>query len=222
MNSDNSTENYLKPGKFVDSDSPAVIAYTRRHTDEKATQTEKAKQLYYAIRDGFKYNPYLIDLRQEALKASYLITKDNGYCIEKANLLAATARAVGIPARLGFAQVRNHIGTARLEEILKSDLLVFHGYTELFLNNRWVKATPAFNLQLCKRLGIEPLEFDGENDSVFQEFLPSGGLYMEYVHDYGHFADIPYDMFLSELKKYYPHVFASEMYDSEKKLLKMT
>ncbi|MFQ5583212.1 MAG: transglutaminase family protein [Calditrichia bacterium] len=204
-------EKYLEPGFFMDSGHPHVIHYAREITRNIKDKKQKAIALYGAIRDGFQYDPYKLDLRPDAMKASYLLTRDYGYCIEKANLLGACARVVGIPSRLGFAIVKNHIGTAKLEKILKTDLLVFHGYTELYLNGKWLKATPAFNKELCKKLDVAPLEFDGETDSIFQEYDRQGGKFMEYIHDYGTYPDIPYDLFISELKKHYPHVF--EKYD---------
>ena len=136
-----------------------------------------------------------------------MLRRDYGYCVEKANLLGACARALGIPARLGFANVRNHIGTARLEKMLRTDVLVFHGYVELYLEEHWVKATPAFNAALCRRLGVAPLAFDGRHDSLFQQYDSSGGKFMEYLHDYGTFPDVPRELFIDELKKHYPHIF---------------
>ena len=58
----------------------------------------------------------------------------------------------------------------QIVEKLGSDVLVPHGYIEIYLNNKWIKATPAFNKELCAILNIHPLEFDGETDSIFQEF----------------------------------------------------
>ncbi len=106
-------------------------------------------------------------------------------------MLAAAARATGIPARLGFADVRNHLTSDKLRRVLGSDLFVFHGYTELHLKGRWVKATPAFNRGLCEKIGIAPLEFDGESDSVYQPLDLSGRRHMEYVRQRGVRLDIP-------------------------------
>ena len=78
-------------------------------------------------------------------------------------------------------------------------ILVFHGAAEMFLNEKWLKMTPAFNKKLCEYLRVEPLEFDGETDSIFQEFDKSGNVFMEYLHDYGDFDDLPYELYLAEL-----------------------
>ncbi|MBN4061962.1 transglutaminase family protein [Bacteroidales bacterium AH-315-I05] len=200
-------EQYLQPATYTDSDHPSVVEYAETTTSGIKDKNEKAVALYYKIRDGYKYDPYRVDLNEQAMKASDLLTRDHGYCIEKANLLAATCRVVGIPSRLHFANVRNHIGTEKLEKGLKTNVLVFHGYTEMYLNGKWVKATPAFNKSLCEMLHVEPLEFDGKNDSIFQEYDKKGAHFMEYLHDYGHFDDVPRELFIQELKKHYPHLF---------------
>jgi transglutaminase-like putative cysteine protease len=197
---------YLEPNFFVDADHPAVVRYARQHAGE-GDALARAVRLYYAIRDGFRYNPWRVDLRPEGFKASTVPGRDadeGGHCIDKANLLAACARSLGIPARLHFANVRNHIGTEELERQLGTSLLVFHGYAELHLEGKWVAATPAFNKELCDRLGVDPLEFDGRSDSIFQQYDRAGGKFMEYVHDYGPFAGIPFELMLAEWKKHYP------------------
>ncbi len=200
-------QHYLEAGNYTDSDHPTIVAYTQQITASIDDPKQQAIALYYAIRDGFRYNPYHIILEPYALKASYLLTQKSGYCVQKSNLYAACLRAVGIPSRLGFGNVRNHLGTGRLEENLGTSLLVFHGYTELFLNDKWVKATPVFNKELCFKQDVVPLEFDGETDSIFQESDKNGNPFMEYIHNYGTFADVPFQLFVAELKKHYPHLF---------------
>lgn len=197
---------YLSAEGYMDFNHPAIAAFAQEH-GHGSTDIEKAVNLYYAVRDGFLYDPYHVNMSHHELLASTTLLRGSGYCVEKANLLGAVARYHGIPARLGFAIVRNHIGTEKLQRILRSDLFVFHGYTELFLNGQWVKATPAFNKELCEKFNVHPLEFDGVTDSIFQEYTPGGEKHMDYVHDYGIFAEVPRDMMVAELKKHYPHLF---------------
>jgi|SRR5688500_11183177 len=203
---------YLKPTEFLDFDQAAVREFAARNTAGARTDREKAVALYYAVRDGFQYDPYVLDLRREGLRASTLLTKTRGYCVEKAILLAAAARSVGIPSRLSFYIVRNHIATDRLEKLLGKNYLVFHGAAEMMIDGEWLKATPAFNRQLCDVLGVEPLEFDGTRDSIFQEFGRGGSRFMEYLHDYGAFADMPYETYIDELNKHYPSIFGDPAY----------
>lgn len=205
-------QEYLQPTEFLDFNNEAVREFAEKNTAEMQTEKEKAVALYYAVREGFQYNPYILDLRKEGLKASSLLKRNRGYCVEKAILLAASARAVGVPSRLSFYIVRNHIATEKLEKALKKNYLVFHGAAEVFLDGKWLKTTPAFNKNLCKYLGVEPLEFDGTRDSIFQEYDKSGNTFMEYLHDYGDFADLPYNLYLEELEKHYPHIFGNEKY----------
>lgn len=208
-------ENYLKPTEFIDSDHEAVREFAHRHTAGVISDKEKAVKLYYAVRDGFQYDPYVLDLRRPSVRASALLGKTRGYCVEKALLLAASSRVVGVPSRVSFYIVRNHIATERLARALEKDYLVFHGAAEMYIEGRWVKATPAFNKKLCDFLGVDAIEFDGTSDAIFQEFDRKGNVFMEYLHNYGAFDDMPYQMFLEELDKHYPHVTRNPRFVSE-------
>ncbi|MCP4441681.1 MAG: transglutaminase domain-containing protein [Aureispira sp.] len=200
-------EKYTMPAFYMDSDHSDVIDYTHQAIKGISNKKDQIIQLFYTVRDGFRYNPYHVVLKPYALKASHLLTKDYGYCIEKSNLFAAAARVLGVPSRLGFANVRNHLATSKLEEYLKNDLLVFHGYAEVYLEGKWVKATPVFDTELCKKMGVAPLDFDGEQDSVFQESDKTGNPFMDYVDDHGVFHDVPLVEFENEMRKHYPHLF---------------
>ncbi len=206
---------FLRPTEFLDSDHPDVREFAVRNTAKAESDRDKAVALYYAVRDGFQYDPYVLDLRRDSLKASKLLAKTRGYCVEKAVLLAAAARSVGIPSRLSFYIVRNHIATERLAKALEKDYLVFHGAAEMYLDGKWLKTTPAFNKRLCDFLGVEPIEFDGTADAIFQEFDRKGNVFMEYLHDYGAFDDMPYQMFLDELDKHYPHLTQNPRFVTE-------
>lgn len=194
----------LGPGRFVDSADPAIRAFAEAHA-ATGGDVERACALYYAVRDGLRYDPYDIDYSPEGFSASRTLGRGRGFCVTKAAVLAAVARAAGIPARLGYADVRNHLATPRLVEQMGTDLFIFHGYTDLWLDGRWVKATPAFNIQLCEKFGVVPLEFDGREDSVFHPFDARGQRHMEYVRDRGVYADVPYEEILAEFRALYPN-----------------
>ncbi|PVY70661.1 hypothetical protein C8D92_10817 [Tamilnaduibacter salinus] len=85
-----------------------------------------------------------------------------------------------------------------------------HGYIELFIAGQWVKATPAFNAALCETMNVEPLEFDGYHDSVFQAYTASGDAHMEYVADHGVFPDVPHEFIVSGIRSAYSHLFDHE------------
>jgi len=197
-------EAYLAPAQFVDSDHPAVVAFARASAQATMPAREIAVRLYYAVRDGFRYDPYHFDMSEQGLKASQVVQSQRGFCVPKAALLAAAARAMGVPARLGYADVRNHLSSPRLREMMGSDIFAYHGYTDLWVEGRWLKATPAFNLSLCEKAGIKPLEFDGSADSIFHEFDTSGRRHMEYIRDRGSYVDVPRDEMLTTFRRIYP------------------
>jgi transglutaminase-like putative cysteine protease len=195
---------FLDAGAFVDSDAPAVAAFTKQATLGEADATAAVLQLYVAVRDGIIYDPYLSLADPANYRASSVLAKGRGFCIGKSALLAAGARVLGVPARVGFADVRNHLTSPRIYEKIKTDTFLWHSYTELYLAGRWVKATPAFDSALCARVGIKPLEFDGETDSLFQPFDPAGRRHMEYLQDRGTFADVPFDIITADFVAAYP------------------
>jgi transglutaminase-like putative cysteine protease len=168
---------------------------------------DRAVSLYYAVRDLIRYNPYSIEPVKASMKASAVLAKGEGYCVAKAVLLAACLRSQGIAARLGFADVKNHLNTERLKALMETDLFVWHGFTEVYLSGRWVKATPAFNLSLCEAFNVKPLEFDGTCDSIFHPFDNLGNRHMEYVTEHGSFDDLPWDRALAAMKQAYPRYF---------------
>lgn len=199
----------LAPTWFLDWQNPTVIEFTERTIDGAADPAEQAARLFAAIRDGIWYDPYTASLDPEDFRASQIVSTQRTWCVPKAVLLTACARAAGIPARLGFADVRNHLQTGALQERMGSDLFVYHGYSALLIDDRWVKATPAFNRELCARFGVEPIEFDGRTDALLHAFTGDGSRHMEYVRDHGCFDDLPLEEIATALRASYPAIDAS-------------
>ena len=183
---------YLSPTFVIDSDSKVIKEKATLLTEKYDPQKEKAKELFYFARDEVKYNPYLAFCSVDDYRASQTLQRREGYCVQKAVVLTALARAVGIPARLGFADIKNHLAPEKLIEMMGTNIFVYHGYSELFLNNEWVKATPAFNIEMCNKFDIKPVEFDGVTDAIFHEKNRKGKLHVEYIKFHGTFADLPF------------------------------
>lgn len=193
----------LEATALIDSDHPGVIAFALEHA-HGGDHRERAVALYYAVRDGFRYDPYRIDLSVAGMRASGVLERGIGWCVPKAALLAAACRAAGIPARLGYADVRNHLSTERMRRTMQTDLFIWHGYTDILIDGAWLKATPAFNLALCERFGLLPLEFDGRSDSIYHPFDRAGNRHMEYVRQRGSFDDMPLATIVADFERIYP------------------
>jgi transglutaminase-like putative cysteine protease len=206
---------YLRPTVCVESEAPAVRAFVARITAGATTPRERAVRLFYAVRDEIRYDPYGVVLTEDGLRATTVLERGAGFCIAKAIVLAAGARAVGIPARLGFADVRNHLTTERLRAQMGTDIFAFHGFTELHLDGRWVKATPTFNRSLCDRFGVKALEFDGASDSLLHPFDAAGQRHMEYVRDRGSSVDVPLEEVRAVFLEHYGGTAAAETFDGD-------
>lgn len=199
--------NYLQSSYFYNFENELIIKLISEFNDESISEQKKAIGVYTKIRDDWKYDPYSISLSEETYRASSIAQKSTGNCVEKSILLIACLRGLGIPARLHLGKVKNHIAVERLTEKFGSNELTPHGMVNVFLSNKWLKMSPAFNQSLCVKLNVDPVEFDGENDSFLQQYTSDGNRFMEYTEDYGHFEDVPLEFMIQNLKKHYPHIF---------------
>jgi transglutaminase-like putative cysteine protease len=201
---------FLASTRFLDSDSEAVRAFAQTVTAGETTPAGRAIKLFYAVRDRWRYDPFSMRSTPDAYIASHVLQATAAYCIPKAILFAAAARAVAIPAGIGLADVINHLTTPKLRERLGGrDYFMHHGFAVLYLEGKWVKAAPTFNRELCDRFGVRPTEFDGCTDALFQEFDAHDRRHMEYVKDHGIWPDFPFDMVMADFRAFYPpSVFA--------------
>ena len=198
---------FLRPTPIIEADHPRVREFALEAAASAGGARARAVALYYAVRDGIRYDPYTIELDTEGFRASRTLARGRGWCVPKAVLLAACCRGLGIPARLGFADVRNHLSTERMRRLMRTDVFFWHGYAELSLDGRWIKATPAFNLELCEKFRLRPLEFDGRSDSIYHPFDLEGKRHMEYLNDRGWYPDVPIAEMLATFEREYPGVY---------------
>jgi transglutaminase-like putative cysteine protease len=189
---------------FIDAGNPGLRAFSERAVDGATTERERISRLFIAVRDEIRYDPYRLSYDPQEYVASSVISRGAAFCIPKAVLLTAAARSLEIPARLGFSDVKNHLQSPKLAARMRTDVFVFHGYSVLYVEGAWRKATPAFNAELCERFGVPPLTFDGSADALLHPFAHDGSAYMEYVRDRGVYADLPLGTILDAFANAYP------------------
>jgi transglutaminase-like putative cysteine protease len=199
---------WLAATEFLDYEHPAIQDFVAEKVGVGGTAKEQALRLYYAVRDCIRYDPYSSSMKREAMRASTTLLNGVAYCVPKAVLYAACLRAIGIPARPGFADVKNHLSTEKLTRLMGTDIFAWHGYVSLWLDGKWVKATPAFNIEMCRRFGVPPLDFDGENDSQMHPYNSANQRHMEYVRQRGEFDDLPYEEIVADMLVMYPKLVA--------------
>lgn len=205
-------EEYLRATDYFDYGHARVAAFTDAAVAGASSDADKSIKLFYAIRDSIRYDPYQMRREAEHYRASYALTQGASYCIPKANLLVACARRVGIPAALGLSDVTNHMCTERLRRVIGgTDLFPHHGYAALYIDDSWVKAAPAFNIQLCDKFDVTPTEFDGRHDALLQEFDKRGRRHMDYVADNGIWSDFPYERVHGDFVAFYPKTFFEDL-----------
>ncbi|MEM6717992.1 MAG: transglutaminase-like domain-containing protein [Bacteroidota bacterium] len=198
-------EQYLQSTFYFDYESPEIQQLISDF--QHLSNQEKITQLYTHVRDHWRYNPYKIGLTAHHFKASTIFNKSQAHCIDKSILYITGLRALGIPARLRLAKVSNHIAVERLEQKLGSHEIAPHGLVEVFSNGSWVKCSPVFNKELCDMYNVAPLDFDGTQSAILQEYNRDNSKFMEYLEDYGDFADVPLDFIKETFKNHYPALY---------------
>ncbi len=196
-------DRYLQPTEIIDSDHEDLIRFAKNVVAEATDPVERARRLFYAVRDGIVYDLRSPFLLPDHYRASSVLKRGRGFCVPKASVLCATGRAMKIPARLGLADIRNRCASKQVVETIGTDIFAFHGFVEFYLNGKWVKATPAFDAPIFLRHNVAPVEFDGEHDAVYPSHTLNGDPYVEYLVYHGSFADVPIDALLAAWRKQY-------------------
>jgi len=186
-------EKYLSPTKAIDSDNDLIIEKAAQLTSRCGSDPEKARALFYFVRDNIHYNVYMISTFFEDFIAGTVLARGKGYCVQKAVLLAALSRAARIPSRLAFAKIKNHRIPEELVEQTGIRVLPSHGYTQLYINDTWINVTPAFDGELCEKNGVPAVEFDGIHDASLAAEDLAGKPYIEYIEKYEPQADLPFE-----------------------------
>jgi transglutaminase-like putative cysteine protease len=194
---------YLAPAEYIDSDHPAIMAFVARTVSPNTAPAEKARRLYFATRE-IRYDPDLDFSDPDTYRASSVLEAGYGYCVGKAALFAALCRASQVPARVSFADVTNHLSSEKLREKMGTNYFAWHGFTEVFVDRRWIKASPTFNSTLCNRFGVAPLDFDGQSDALLQAYDGEGRTFMRYEVLHGAFHDVPTKFLIAEMARRYP------------------
>jgi len=196
---------YLSAAEYIDSDHPAIAALAARTVTPDLPAAEKARRFYLAARE-IRYDPDLDYSDPEIYRASSVLQAGRAYCVGKAALFAALCRASGIPARVAFGDVTNHLSSEKLREKMGTNYFAWHGFTEMFLDGRWIKASPTFNSTLCARFGVAPLVFDGATDALLQAYDGAGRTFMKYEVLHGAFHDVPAKFLMVEMARLYPQL----------------
>jgi len=196
-------DEYTKPTKYIDSDSYIVREIANNLARDASNIVDLARKIFYYVRDGIKYSIYVDYFNRDLYRASVIIKNGYGYCVQKAIVLAALYRAVGIPAKICFADIINHSLSSEVYNLLKTNLFVYHGYTEVYIGGRWIKLTPVFDLGTAIKMNIDPLEFNGYDDVILPKYNKLGKLQFTYVKYRGCYVDPPIEDIINVFKSMY-------------------
>ncbi|MBP8819896.1 MAG: transglutaminase family protein [Syntrophomonadaceae bacterium] len=194
---------YLQATPYIESKHPLIREKAGEITRGLSSEVEKAVKLFNYVRDKCHYNMYATTGDIEAYRASVILAKGQGWCVQKAVLLAALCRAAGIPCGLLLVTIRNHKSPPEAVKMMQTNVFFPHMYNSIFLNGKWVKAAPTFDRKICERTGVPVVNFDGLNDAILPGEDLQGNPYIEYLEDYGMYPDLPWDFILENSYRIY-------------------
>ncbi len=195
---------YLEPGEIIRSDDPQIKSLAASIVEGQTDDAGRAKALFYWVRDQIRYTMLLPSDRPEYFRPATIVERGEGYCVQKSALMVGLLRAVGIPARMVFTDFINHRLPDEVREVLGTNKFVYHGYVELYVENRWIRCTPVFEKELCEKLEAKTVEFDGRNTSILPRTDKKGRLHFEYTKEHGVRADVPFDEMMAAWAEVYP------------------
>ena len=199
-------EQYLQETEFFDISSDYVQETLEKLELNGLSEKETAIKLFYHVRDSIGYSIKPVNLEKYTYTASLVLQQKKSFCIPKAIALGTLARAAGIPSRIHFVDFINHRLSDDLEKMWGTKVMAAHCYTELYIENKWVKATPALDKAICDRHNFKTVEFDGENDALLHSLDRDGNPHAEYVKDRGTQPDMSLRLVASVFKEVYDGV----------------
>lgn len=184
-------EYFLTPAPGVQCEPGEVFELAKRVARGSANEVEAAQKLFEFVRDTVRYSVRVPFDSLEHYLALNTLARGRGYCVQKAALLCALARAVGIPSRLGFADIENNLLPEGLYEITGGKVLHYHCFVEWFVGGAWHKATPSFDKALSAERGWRLVEFVPGQDLLLPATDLAGRPHIRYVKQRGWRLGVP-------------------------------
>ncbi len=194
---------YLLPTREIERDHPLIRRTAEELTAGCSGEREKAVRIFYFVRDAIHYNMYPKDTRAEGYRASAVLQRGEGWCLQKSVVAAALYRAAGIPAGLTFAELINHRLRQKAYDAIGTNHFSPHTFVEIYLAGSWIPVTPVFDAPLCEQLGVPAVEFDGEHPALLSPRDLAGRPYMEYLTKTRCYPELCWPHVLGEIKRVY-------------------
>lgn len=198
---------FLEPTRLIDYHHPAILAQSTKLTQACQSPAEKARAIFYFIRDEIRYD-FRLKYTPVEYQASHILQAGGGFCTQKAILFCALARSSGIPAGIYFYDIIDHSLTDFFASLLRTRTLFHHGIAALFLDGKWLKYDATLDPQLSIRKNYVLVDFFPDRDCLLPVNTKRGEKHIEYTTDFGLFADVSFEMIMEWMQAGYPHLLA--------------
>lgn len=180
------------PTDVIASGHPDIIACTHQVTVGCTSEFDRARAIFTFVRDEIRYNFTPILLERDDWHAANTLQRGDGFCQQKAVLLAALARAAGIPSAIGFQHLRDHkLLQTRYEEALPEGIIPYHGLTYLWLDGAWRIADATLDAGLCRRRDYRLVELQPDEHARLPKTDQHGAPHFDILNEFGPYPDLP-------------------------------
>jgi hypothetical protein len=190
------------PTRFMDCDHPSIIARVRKLEVTDLPPAQRAVRLFEFVRDRITYE-FKAKLDAKDYIASTVLARGFGFCVQKAVLLCALARAAGVPAALAMTDVRDRSLPKKITDGMGTDILHHHGLAGFHLGGRWLTVDASLSPDVVHRKRYRPVEFDGRRDALLQRTTRTGRPHCEYIACHGLFEDLPFEEMMGAFREKY-------------------
>jgi transglutaminase-like putative cysteine protease len=180
----------LEATDVIDRDHPVVRATAERVT-AGATGAEAVARLFAFVRDEIRYDMAPVIADRTDWTASATIERGYGFCQQKAVALAALVRAAGIPSGVGFENLLDHKIPPAYVEHIGSQVLPYHGFTLVRVDDEWQRVDATLDRALCERKNYRLVEYEPDGDCVLPATDRGGRPHFEHLDELVLAADLP-------------------------------
>jgi len=205
IQTENNLKRYLAATQLIDCSHLEIVKKKNELTQVTDTPEEKARKLFYFIRDEIRY-VFHADRDEHFYHASAILEKGRGFCTQKSILFCALARACNIPAGIHFYDIDDYTLPKNFVALLRTKRLYRHGIVSPYLNGKWNKYDATLDIKLVNRNNLIPVEFFPDRDCFMRDKTQSGDKHIEYVKNYGLVSDVSFNEIRSWFKMYYGHL----------------
>jgi transglutaminase-like putative cysteine protease len=183
---------FLSAARFVESEHPAIVARVRELDLLRLPLRERAARLFDHVRNDVRYE-FMAKFTPDDYLASRILEANQGFCVQKAVLLAALGRAAEIPTAIVLCDMRDHALPEKVIRAIGTNVMYHHGLNAFHIDGAWLTVDASLDPKFLDKKRYPHTAFHGTADALLAATTTDGARAAEYVTFHGRYADLPFE-----------------------------